>query len=89
MELTLNINEEKTRRVSTWADQLNLSTEDIIRRIVEGVIGMTDEDLIGWLETMDILSDHEFTSKLVESIRQAENGEVVSWDQTKMELGLA
>jgi antitoxin YefM len=40
------------------------------------------------LETLDILTDTEFVSKLRQSILQAEQGHVIDWESAKAQLGL-
>ncbi|WP_293250742.1 MULTISPECIES: type II toxin-antitoxin system Phd/YefM family antitoxin [unclassified Microcoleus] len=40
------------------------------------------------LETLDILTDIEFVSKLRQSITQASEGKTVSWENAKAKLGL-
>jgi antitoxin YefM len=40
------------------------------------------------LETLEILSDKEFTQELQESIAQEERGETISWNDAKLKLGL-
>lgn len=40
------------------------------------------------LETLDILTDLEFVTKLRQSIAQAERGQTISWDNAKAKLGL-
>lgn len=40
------------------------------------------------LETLDILSDSEFVTKLRQSITQASEGKTVSWEDAKAQLKL-
>lgn len=40
------------------------------------------------LETLDILTDTEFVSKLRQSIVQAEQGNTISWEDAKAQLRL-
>ena len=40
------------------------------------------------LETLDILTDTEFVTKLRQSITQARQGETISWENAKAKLGL-
>lgn len=40
------------------------------------------------LETLEILSDREFTHQLQQSIAQGERGETISWKEAKAKLGL-
>ncbi|MEG4502598.1 hypothetical protein QUA81_03000 [Microcoleus sp. F6_B4] len=39
-------------------------------------------------ETLDILNDTEFVTKLRPSINQARQGETISWENAKAKLGL-
>ena len=43
--------------------------------------------LTALLETLDILSDSEFVKKLRQSILQAEQGQTISWETAKLQLG--
>ncbi len=40
------------------------------------------------LETLDILSDTDFVTKLRQSILQVEQGHTISWEDAKAQLGL-
>ncbi|NES24189.1 MAG: type II toxin-antitoxin system Phd/YefM family antitoxin [Symploca sp. SIO3E6] len=40
------------------------------------------------LETLDILTDIEFVTKLRQSITQADQGKTISWEKAKANLGL-
>jgi antitoxin YefM len=40
------------------------------------------------LETLDILTDTEFVTKLRQSMIQAEQGNTISWESAKTQLGL-
>jgi antitoxin YefM len=40
------------------------------------------------LETLDILTDTEFVTKLRQSITQAKQGDTISWESAKTRLGL-
>jgi PHD/YefM family antitoxin component YafN of YafNO toxin-antitoxin module len=40
------------------------------------------------IETLQILADEQFSCQLQESIQQAENGETISWEIAKKQLGL-
>lgn len=44
--------------------------------------------LTALLETLDILTDTEFITRLRQSITQAEEGNTVSWENAKATLGL-
>ncbi len=46
------------------------------------------EQLTSLLETLDILSDQEFASKLRQSILEAERGETISWTEVQKEIRL-
>jgi antitoxin YefM len=43
--------------------------------------------LTALLETLDILTDSEFVKKLRQSISQAEQGQTISWETAKLQLG--
>ena len=45
-------------------------------------------DLTELLETLDILTDIEFVTKLRQSITEAGEGKTVSWENAKAKLGL-
>ncbi|NEQ69493.1 MAG: prevent-host-death protein [Symploca sp. SIO2D2] len=40
------------------------------------------------LETLDILTDIEFVTKLRQSITQTDQGQTISWEKAKANLGL-
>ncbi|KAM3100221.1 type II toxin-antitoxin system Phd/YefM family antitoxin [Phormidesmis sp. 146-35] len=40
------------------------------------------------LETLDILTDTEFVTRLRQSITQAEQGKTIAWENAKAQLGL-
>ena len=40
------------------------------------------------METLAIVSDKEFSSKLQKSIQQAQAGETITWEEAKAKLGL-
>jgi len=40
------------------------------------------------LETLDILTDTEFVTKLRQSILQSEQGNTITWESAKAQLGL-
>ena len=46
------------------------------------------EQLTSLLETLDILSDRDFSSKLRQSILEAEQGERISWGEVQKRLEL-
>jgi antitoxin YefM len=39
------------------------------------------------LETLDVLTDSDFVKKLRQSISQAEQGQTISWEAAKLQLG--
>jgi len=43
--------------------------------------------LTALLETLDILTDSEFVKKLRQSISQAEQGQTISWETAKAQIG--
>lgn len=52
------------------------------------IAAMSYDQLTALLETLDILSDQEFVSKLRQSILEAERGETISWDEVQKRLNL-
>lgn len=46
------------------------------------------EQLTSLLETIEILSDLEFSEKLRQSITQADCGETIPWEEVKNKLGI-
>lgn len=46
------------------------------------------EQLTSLLETIEILSDSEFSEKLRQSITQADGGETIPWEKVKNKLGI-
>jgi antitoxin YefM len=53
----------------------------------KGVL-MSVEEFEGWMETMDIMSDPQEVAEIKEGMKQAERGEVVSFEELTKELGL-
>jgi antitoxin YefM len=49
---------------------------------------MSYEQFESLLETIEILSDHEFLNRLSESIAQSEKGEMIDWETAKSTLDL-
>jgi hypothetical protein len=56
--------------------------------VVELIVDTSDDEFDGWLETLEILSDKNFTIKFKESINQIEQGQVSDWEEAKRELGI-
>jgi len=80
-----------------WVDShrtLNLPQELLNEPIIitqDGVpvmAAMSYTHLTELLETLDILTDTEFVTKLRQSITQARQGETISWENAKAKLGL-
>jgi antitoxin YefM len=51
------------------------------------IAALSYEHLTSLLETLDILTDSEFIQKLRQSILQAEQGQTISWETAKLQLG--
>jgi antitoxin YefM len=51
------------------------------------IAALSYEHLTSLLETLDILTDSEFVQKLRQSISQAEQGQTISWETAKLQLG--
>jgi hypothetical protein len=45
------------------------------------------EALEQYVETLEILLDHDFLTTLRESLREADRGETIPWEKVKAELG--
>lgn len=89
MILNIEISSAKLRELNERAQQLGISPEKLAGRMIDLIVNVSKEDLDGWIETLDILSDADFASKLQKSIEQAQDGEVIDWDEAKRELGIA
>ena len=50
------------------------------------IVALSMQQFASLVETMEILSDHEFMSDLREGIRQADLGQTVSLEALKLEL---
>jgi prevent-host-death family protein len=51
------------------------------------MITMSYEQMESLLETLDILSDENFSSQLAIGIQQAQKNETISWKEAKTKLG--
>ena len=51
------------------------------------MVTVSYEQMESLLETLEILEDKEFSSKLAASIEQEKNGETVSWSEAQSTLG--
>ncbi len=89
MILNIEISPAKLRELNERAKQLGVSPEKLAGRMIDLIVDVSKEDLDGWIETLEILSDQDFASKLQESIEQAQDGRVVDWKDAKRELGMA
>jgi prevent-host-death family protein len=52
------------------------------------MVALSYEQFESLLETLEILSDREFSIQLQESMAQGERGETISWEEAKAKLGL-
>ncbi|MFQ5866013.1 MAG: hypothetical protein ACE5IW_12365 [bacterium] len=87
MMLTIELSSAKVRQLDERAKRLGVSAEEFAGKLIEFIVDTTDEDFEGWIETLEILSDKEFTTKLKESIKQAEEGKLTDWNKAKSKLG--
>jgi hypothetical protein len=88
MTLIIELPSAKVRRLSERAKRLGVSTEEFAEKIIEFIVDTSDEDFEGWIETLEILADKDFTTKLRDSIKQAEQERVVDWSEAKRKLGV-
>ncbi|HAO11654.1 MAG TPA: prevent-host-death protein [Planktothrix sp. UBA8407] len=52
------------------------------------MVALSYEQFSSLVETLEILSDPEFSQNLQKSIAQAKRGETISWEDAKVKLGL-
>jgi PHD/YefM family antitoxin component YafN of YafNO toxin-antitoxin module len=52
------------------------------------IVALSYDQFESLLETLEILSNREFATKLQESIAQGEQGETIRWEEAKAKLGL-
>lgn len=89
MTLTLELPAEKITRFNERAQASGLSPEEFARRIVELIVDTSQDEYESWMETLEILSNKDFSSRLKQSMQQAERGQVTTWDEAKRELEIA
>jgi len=51
------------------------------------MVTISYEQMESLLETLEILQDENFSSHLAKGIEQAEQGETITWDDAKTQLG--
>ncbi|MCK6621334.1 MAG: hypothetical protein HUU32_14145 [Calditrichaceae bacterium] len=88
MTVKIELSPAKTRKLNKQARKLGISVEELVERLIDVAVQVSEEEYEGWLETLEILSDRAFTARLFESIQQAEKGKLVEWETAKRELGL-
>jgi putative component of toxin-antitoxin plasmid stabilization module len=88
MTLNVEISSAKLRELNERAKQIGVSPEKLAGRMIDMFVDVSQEDLDGWIETLELLSDRDFSSRLQKSIEQAQDGEVVDWKDVKRELGM-
>lgn len=52
------------------------------------MVALSYEHFVSLVETLELLSDSEFTHLLQESIAQANRGQTISWEEAKVRLDL-
>ncbi|PIG94544.1 type II toxin-antitoxin system Phd/YefM family antitoxin [Gloeocapsopsis sp. IPPAS B-1203] len=77
------------QQLPTLADELTEEPIIIITQDgVPAIAALSYNHLTALLETLDILSDTEFVTQLRQSILQLEQGNRISWQSAKAQLGL-
>ena len=89
MTLTLHLPIDKVVRFNERAQATGLTPEEFAKRIVELIVETSPDEFECWMETLEILSDKDFSLKLKQSMLQAEHGQVTSWEEVKRELELS
>ena len=69
-------------------DQLADELMIITKRGKPVMVALSYEHFASLLETLDILSDSKFANRLKESIAQADQGKIITWEGAKAQLGL-
>jgi hypothetical protein len=88
MALNIELSSDKLLRFNERAKLVGLSPEEFAQKVVELIVDTSDEEFEGWLETLEIFLDRDFTIRLKESINQAVRGQVTDWEEAKRELGI-
>ncbi len=88
MTLNLEIPSEKIVRFNERVKMTGLSPAEFAQKIVELIVDTSEAEFESWLETLEILSEKDFVAKLKQSMHQAEQGQVTSWEEAKRELEL-
>ena len=89
MMLSIELPPAKIQRLNDRVKHLGVSAEEFAGKLLEFIAEASDEDFEGWIETLEIFLDKEFTAKLKNSIQEAEEGNLTDWNKAKSELGLA
>ncbi len=87
MTLTIDLSPKKEIRLKKQANALGITSEEYINKLIDLILEASNDDFESWIETLDILSDSEFTAKLKESMKQVETGKITDWEKAKKELG--
>ena len=88
MTLNIELSSDKLLRFNERAKLIGLSPNEFAQRVVELIVDTSDDQFEGWLETLEILADKNFTIRLKESINQVEQGQISDWGEVKRELGI-
>ncbi len=88
MTVKIELSPAKTRKLNKQARKLGISVEELVERLIDVAVQISDKEYESWLETIEILSDRAFTARLIESIQQAEKGKLIEWETARRELGL-
>ncbi len=89
MTLTLELPSEKVVRFNERAQLTGLSPEEFARKIVELIVDTSQDEFESWMETLEVLSDKDFSVKLKQSMLQADHGQLTSWEDAKRELEIS
>lgn len=89
MTLNIELSSAKAIRLNERAKMIGVSPEEFAKRVIEFIADTSDDEFESWLETLEIILDKDFSTRLIKSIKQAEEGQLKDWQETKVELGLA
>ncbi|MGK7928285.1 MAG: type II toxin-antitoxin system Phd/YefM family antitoxin [Spirulina sp.] len=84
-EITLS---EAREQLFELSDRLQDDPLIILKEGKPVMVALSYEQFSALVETLEILSDSEFSQNLQASIAQAECGETISWEDAKVKLGL-
>ncbi len=88
MTLNIELHSDTLQRFNERAKLVGLSADDFAKKVVELIVDTPDDEFESWLETLEILADKDFAIKLKESIKQAEDGQLIDWEEAKRELAI-